>query len=84
MCVKMMIEFGKIGMCLYFVFVFRIVKMYDCRNLNKDFKSWILNGEVENVFWDRFNIINFYVSFRNVIYVYYNIIEIKVINRFSD
>lgn len=84
MCVKMMTELGKVGMCLYPVFAFRTVKMYDCRNPNKDFKSWTLNGEVENVLWDRFNTTNFYVSFRNVTYVYYNTIETKVINRFSD
>lgn len=40
----------------------KTVKMYDCRNPNKDFKSWALNGEVENVLWDRFNKTNFFAT----------------------
>ncbi|XP_061176441.1 periodic tryptophan protein 1 homolog [Saccostrea echinata] len=38
------------------------VKMFDCRDPNKNFKSWSLNGEVENILWDKFNQTNFYAT----------------------
>lgn len=38
--------------------------MYDCRNPSKDYKTWTLNGEVENILWDKFNQSYFYVSFK--------------------
>ncbi|XP_078322317.1 periodic tryptophan protein 1 homolog isoform X2 [Crassostrea virginica] len=40
----------------------KTVKVYDCRNPNQDCKSWALDGEVENVLWDRFNENNFYAT----------------------
>ncbi|XP_048767174.1 periodic tryptophan protein 1 homolog isoform X2 [Ostrea edulis] len=48
----------------------KTVNMYDCRNPSKDYKTWTLNGEVENILWDKFNQSYFYATTDNG-YVFY-------------
>ncbi|KAL5011104.1 hypothetical protein ScPMuIL_013409 [Solemya velum] len=36
------------------------VKMYDCRNPNKNCKSWTFGGEIERILWDMFSPQYFY------------------------